>query len=374
MKITGVKLENWKNFTKVNVELRDRTFIVGPNASGKSNFLDAFRFLRDVAKGHLQDAVSDRGGMRGIRALSARKNTDIAIGLEMENDGNRLEYTLRINDKPGKDEVYVIKEIVKKNKQILAERPDNDDKINEIRLTQTFLEQVSANIGFRDVVDYFQSFDYLHIVPQVVRHPEGFNGPGKWDAFGSNFLKIIANTPQKIRNSRFEMIENVLMKALPQLKEFRMVTDESGKPHLSALYEHWRYNSARLLEDRFSDGTLRLIGMLWILMESRSLLLLEEPELSLHQGIVEKLPSMMYRLLKENKSQILISTHSADLLSDRSVGGEEVLLLIPGKEGTEIIAAADDAQIRALLEGGMTVADAVMPITGPENIEHMDLF
>ena len=43
-----IELKNWKNFTQVSVALTDRMFIVGPNASGKSNFLDAFRFLRDL--------------------------------------------------------------------------------------------------------------------------------------------------------------------------------------------------------------------------------------------------------------------------------------------------------------------------------------
>ena len=49
MKIRKLSLKNWKNFATVEVEIPDRLFLVGPNASGKSNFLDAFRFLRDLA-------------------------------------------------------------------------------------------------------------------------------------------------------------------------------------------------------------------------------------------------------------------------------------------------------------------------------------
>ena len=60
MIITRLKLTNWRNFTDVDVPLLDRAFIIGPNASGKSNLLDAIRFLRDVGKregGGLQAAV-----------------------------------------------------------------------------------------------------------------------------------------------------------------------------------------------------------------------------------------------------------------------------------------------------------------------------
>jgi predicted ATPase len=50
MIITHITLKNWRNFQSVDIDLRDRLFLVGPNASGKSNFLDALRFLRDLAK------------------------------------------------------------------------------------------------------------------------------------------------------------------------------------------------------------------------------------------------------------------------------------------------------------------------------------
>ena len=64
MIISHIILRNWKNFRKVDVDLKERSFVVGPNASGKSNFLDAFRFLRDIAKpgGGLQKAISSREG------------------------------------------------------------------------------------------------------------------------------------------------------------------------------------------------------------------------------------------------------------------------------------------------------------------------
>ena len=62
MKITKIALKNWKNFSDVAVNVDNRLFIVGANASGKSNFLDALRFMRDIVKhgGGLQYALADR--------------------------------------------------------------------------------------------------------------------------------------------------------------------------------------------------------------------------------------------------------------------------------------------------------------------------
>ncbi|MCC6131338.1 MAG: AAA family ATPase [Acidobacteria bacterium] len=50
MLVTRLVLKNWRNFLAVDVGLRDRAFLVGPNASGKSNLLDSLLFLRDLAK------------------------------------------------------------------------------------------------------------------------------------------------------------------------------------------------------------------------------------------------------------------------------------------------------------------------------------
>ena len=50
MMITRLILKNWRNFKDADIAIRDRTYLLGPNASGKSNFLDVFRFLRDISK------------------------------------------------------------------------------------------------------------------------------------------------------------------------------------------------------------------------------------------------------------------------------------------------------------------------------------
>ncbi|MDD9874780.1 MAG: AAA family ATPase, partial [Gammaproteobacteria bacterium] len=83
MIVSRLTLKNWRNFREADVPLRERQFIVGPNASGKSNLLDVFRFLRDIAKstgGGLQKAIQDRGGLSKVRCLSARRDTEILIG------------------------------------------------------------------------------------------------------------------------------------------------------------------------------------------------------------------------------------------------------------------------------------------------------
>jgi predicted ATPase len=71
MYILNLALRNWMNFKNAQTELGTRAFIIGPNASGKSNLLDSLRFLRELASEGLHPAVTKRGGVSSIRCLSA---------------------------------------------------------------------------------------------------------------------------------------------------------------------------------------------------------------------------------------------------------------------------------------------------------------
>ena len=72
LRFTRIKLTNWRNFTDATAPLGERAFLVGANASGKSNLLDVLRFLRDIAAvgGGFQAAVEARGGVSRLRSLA----------------------------------------------------------------------------------------------------------------------------------------------------------------------------------------------------------------------------------------------------------------------------------------------------------------
>jgi len=382
MIISNIKLKNWRNFRSVEVPLSRRMFLVGPNASGKSNFLDALRFLRDIAKsegGGLQKAVSERGGISKIRCLAARKEPQIEIEVHLaESQGKEpfWKYGIGIKQESrGLRQPFVFYEKVWEGNDLILDRPDDQDKKDKFRLKQTHLEQINANLEFRDVARFFQSINYMHLVPQVLRYPEIFTGPAvKEDPFGRSFLERVVQTPGRTRRARLKKIEKALRIAVPQLKHLTDTRDERGVPHLEVVYEHWRPKAGKQSEDQFSDGTLRLIAFLWSILDGDSLLLMEEPELSLHSGIVTKLPGLMWRIQNKKKRQILISTHSADLLSDKGIGGEEVLLLMPDYEGTNVETASSMRDVKSLLDGGFSVAEAVIPKTEPKNLVQLSLF
>jgi len=379
MFISRIKLKNWKNFKEVDISLTERVFVVGPNASGKSNFLDVFRFLRDISKpgGGLQNAVLDRGGISKIRCLAARSSPDVEIEIHLsdETGENPLwKYSIGIKQETrGYRQPYLTHEKVWKENDLILSRPDKDDKMDKERLTQTHLEQINANKDFRDINKFLENTVYLHLLPQLLKYPQSFTGPDlQGDPFGKGFLERISKVNEKTRNAWLRKIQSALQIAVPQFKEFAY-TEENGRPHLEAIYTHWRPKAGKQREEQFSDGTLRLIGLLWSLQEGDALLLVEEPELSLNGAIVSKIPALVYKLQKPKKRQVIMTSHSSDLLNDEGISLDEILLLEPNQEGTTITSAAGFPEIKAMLDGGMTPGAAILPRTKPQNINQLTI-
>lgn len=380
MILKHIRLKNWRNFQVVDVALADTSYILGPNAAGKSNFLDVFRFLRDVAKregGGLQKAVSDRGGMSKLRCLHARREPQVSIELDLESPtGTRWSYTLEFRaEGKGAQRILVSNEEVRKDKRLIKKRPDQDDSRDATRLTQTHLEQILANEKFRDLAEYFAETTYLHLVPQLLKYGQQIGGQIlEDDPFGQGLLERVARAQPRSRDSRLSKIQKALEVAVPQFAELAFEKDGfTGKPHLKVRFKHFRPNAGWQREEQFSDGTLRLLGLLWSLLDGSSLLLIEEPELSLNSAIVAEIPAMMQRIQKQSKRrrQILVSTHSEALLGNPGIDANGILLVEPGENGSTI-RGITSSEGSAIMDG-FSVAEVVLPAARPGSVKQLSL-
>jgi predicted ATPase len=377
MHFTRLELQNWRNFGHCSLRLVSRAFIVGPNASGKSNLLDAFRFLRDIASvggGGLQAAVRSRGGVAALRALSARRFPDIQIRAEIGTDADdpMWRYELAFNSQQKKPPRIVRERVWRgATSAPIIDRPDPEDRRDPARLTETALERTTANQEFRELVNFLASIRYLHVVPHLIREPERVF-PRSADPFGSDLIEQMANSNETTRRRRLDRMTEALRLAVPQVGETKFEQDNRGRWHILVNYQHWRPRGAWQNEETFSDGTLRLLGVLWALQDRGGPLLLEEPELSLSPAIIRRLPSLFARVQRGGR-QVIATTHSSDLLTDEGIGLNEVHLLTPQTEGTRVEVAADIAEVRSLLEGGLTMGEAVLPHVSPKRSERLSL-
>ena len=384
MIISKIELFNWKNFHRCEVGVQERCFVVGANAAGKSNFIDALRFLRDVAKqgGGLQTAVRVRGGITKIRCLAAREQSNVKLAIELsESDSRELcwHYELNFKHTGGgirENQVKIVsaKVFSGREQRYVLDRSAETLGEDEETLKYTYLEQPNANKDFRVIQQFLQNVEYLNVVPQMVRESASSSYSGdKEDYYGRNFLKRLALLNDNTRRSYFRKINEFLKLAVPQLEELSFVKDEIGVPHLEARYVHWRTRGSKQQEMQFSDGTLRLIGFLFALIDSNGVLLLEEPEINLHPGIVAQFPEFIAKIqrVKKGGRQVFITTHSYDILSNEGIAPEEVLLLTNSPEGTEVEVLSNVEKAKNILAAGFSMADVVMPLTKPWSIESM---
>ena len=374
MQISHVTAHNWRNFKNLDVAVADRLLIVGPNAAGKSNLLDLFRFLGDISRpgGGLAAALEARGGLSRARCLFSRNNHkgELAIMVDLRDGEDEWRYELAIKgEKGGHNRPIVVREIVTRNGRELLSRPDPNDDRDPDQLTQTHLEQISANQEFRPIAEYFAKANYFHLVPQMIRYPQA--GGASPRAFGSSMIADMNATPVRTRQAWFRRIEKALQSAVPGFETLRLEVDKAGQPHLIAGYRNWRRNPSEQNETDFSDGTLRLIGLLWTIISSPAnggVLLLEEPELSLNAAVVQKLASLLAMAQRGTSMQVILSTHSPELLDDEGIRPGEVLVLQVTSDATVANQLSEIAEVEAQISADLPLSEVVAELINPGDL------
>lgn len=374
VRVTHVLLENWRNFRRVDVELGVRAFVVGPNASGKTNFLDSLRFLGDIAgpEGSLARAVNTlRGGVAHLRSLHARQASRILIRVDVQIDSDTWVYELSVNGSKTQP-VHVEKERVAKNGKDIFTRPNANDKADPRLLQQTHLEQLSQNSSFRELVDALAGISSVHIVPQVAKSNTGSDRLILRDAPGSDFIAQIAELPVKKQKGALNKISKLLRVAVPRFSKLEIARErKSGIPHLMAKFEHWRAKGSWQSEQDLSDGTLRLIGFIWAILNGDGPLLLEEPELSLHRAVVRQIPRILARAAEVHGRQVITSTHADEVLDDTGIDPSEVIILKPTTEDTLVTSGSQNAALTNAARARVPLGGVVGSMTRPQGIEQL---
>ena len=330
MRITHLAASNWRNFKNVEFDVGERLFVVGPNAAGKSNLLDVFRFLADIVGqgGGLASAIERRGGLGKVRSLFSRTNAKgrLVVDVRLQDGQDSWRYRLSVKG-----------------------------------------EGKGRN---RPVVDYFDRVQYFHLVPQIIRDPSRALVAND-DPFGSDFIVQMNATAPRTRDAWLRRMQEALRAAVPGFVSLTIESDPAGRPHLIAGYKNWRSAPSRQNEADFSDGTLRLIGLLWAIIKtptSPGILLLEEPELSLNSAIVRILPSMLAQARRSSDLQVILSTHAPEILDDEGISPSEVLVLRVTDDGSRADLLSSSPKAMNDLALGLTTSDVVNGLIAPEDL------
>lgn len=338
--IQRVTIRNYKSIAACQVDLQSLMFLVGPNGAGKSNFLDAMRFVSDSLRTSLDHALRDRGTIKEVRRRSGGHPNHFALRLDFVlPDGGAGHYSFRVGAKPsGGYEVqheecrlasgtsldrvhhYHVKsgQVVDASaSQLPASLPD-----------RLLLVAASGLPEFRPVFDALSGIEVYNLNPReiaVMQKPD----PGDLlRRDGDNAASVLQQFDTTLR----ERISSYLSRIVPGVASVEPKTLGSQETIEFRQVVRGQEHPWRFLASSMSDGTLRAFGILLAIFQANAtradkrtplLIGLEEPEMALHPAAAGVLLAALRDASRE--VQILVTSHSPDLLDNQDIGTESVL-------------------------------------------------
>jgi predicted ATPase len=361
--IKRVVLRNYKSVSGCDISLRPLVFLVGPNGSGKSNFLDALRLVADALRTSLDHALRDRGGIKEVRRRSSGHPTHFGMRLDFTlRDGASGYYAFRVGARALGGYEVDREECVVGNPEVLAppakfvvEKGEVVETTLPVSPTATtdrlYLVSCSGQQPFRGVFEALASMGFYSLNPDRIRD---FQPPDAGEILardGSNIASVLSQIGTHEPSVK-ERIEEYLSRVVPGVfgVEPRSVGPKETlefRQAVSGAVDPWRFFATNM-----SDGTLRALGVLVALFQLGNgrgrgvpLVGIEEPEVALHPAATGILLDALFEASEIR--QILVTSHSPDLLDDEKVSTESVLA-VDAEKGVTRIAPLDEAGRTAL--------------------------
>jgi len=376
MKITQIYLRNWRCFSSATCPIGSKLIITGPCGSGKTSFLDAFCFLRDLARGvNLAKAIDGRGGLSHLRNLEARyPETDIVLMLYLR-DNQKKEWIYRLRFGEEGVAPVIKEELIWYASALFLRRPDREDKKRPLRRQESCFSPGLATPSIEVLARFLRSLHYENPQPESIRNQNLMMAMSS-DFQEDNLLARIARTPERLRKLRLGRISEVMKTLIEGFGQLRLDRDYLGRWQLSASCEHWRPKVSWRNWTEWPEAGLRLFSIFWTILEKDTPLLIEEPEIGLHPEAISQLPRIIKKLVRSSHRppQLIITTHQPYFLQDRLIRSEEIVLLIPDKGGTKMAAGWPKNLIFNFLEDRATVTEEVKARLQAEKQPWLPLF
>ena len=353
MFITRVVLKNYKSIAACDVRLRPLTFLVGPNGAGKSNFLDSLRFVADALHSSLDHAIRDRGGINDVRRRSGGHPNHFSIRLDFTlPESSSGHYVFRIGARPPggyevQKEECVFQRASTKKEYFHVENGTVTETSVEVApaaaADRLYLVNASGLKEFRPIYEAFSRMGFYSLNPDTIRD---LQAPDPGDLLirdGSNLASVLAQLSPSVKGR----IEEYLAMVVPGVRgvEVREIGPKETlefRQGVAGATHSWRF-----LANNMSDGTLRVLGILVALFQRNQdskkpvlLVGIEEPEIALHPAAAGVLLDGL-RDAADN-TQIIITSHSPDLLDDKGLEVESILA-VEARDGNTAIAGVDEA-------------------------------
>ncbi len=358
VKLTYLMAGNLRSLREVRLDIGSSvTVLAGPNASGKSNIIDAMNFVYDAIYHGVEEAIGDRGTSAMLHRHGGHSSQGFTIGLGLESSTFVAQHQFRIGiTRPG--EVSIASERISgqikhlRGKRFDISLRDGDfhkpasinlsHELTGKKLPSDYLmlsvmgdslavaqslassllddngpTELSTSVGeaIVDMANFIGEMSFYRLFPNTMREPTPPRPGHRLVEDGTNLASVLRRMVRQKGDAYWQLI-GALQRVIPDIEDV-LVRQFGGYQYI--LLKH-RSLTTRAGERGWldisseSDGTVRTLALLVALYQDPlpSLICIEEPELNVHVGALEVLADT----LKEvgNRSQVIMTTHSTDLL------------------------------------------------------------
>jgi predicted ATPase len=325
--ITRLRANNFKSLRSVDLRLGALTVLVGENGAGKSNVLDALRFIKDALDHNLDHAVRDRGGIDEVRRRTSGHPTNFTLHLDLSSDDFAGTYRVRVAAVAGKEyrvaeetcevtvhgevsgpvRYRVVDGVVEDAPPTLQAAPDKRD---------LFLRAISGQPPFDRVFWALRSVSILNPNPGVIREYQKPDA-SQWLARDARNLASVVKGMAEHDREAMERVVTYLGALVPGVTAMR---HHAYGPRETLLFQQVMDNDAAwsFYATSMSDGTLRAAAILVGIFQRGALAIgIEEPEVALHPGAARVLADAIAEA--SDTTQVVFTTHSPELLDHEGV-------------------------------------------------------
>jgi predicted ATPase len=391
MFIERLRVTNFRSFRELDLELSPLSVLVGANASGKTNFVQLFRFLRDVANEGFESAIALQGGVELVRNLRLGASEPLTIEIEggfpsrmtftpANISLRRYHYSLTIAFTRGRGGYRVAEErfrvwledsearqheatltrhrnrvdtelpsalfgnTASRRKELASSKLERGQSLLQAlwilpipRPKPVFAALTELGLSFRGIVAY--DFDV-----RAMKRPARLEARSRLEESGEN----LAVTLRELFRSREQRrtFHRMLQQFLPGVQGVSVQVGAEKSVSYSIREQH--LGQQRLPSYRLSDGTVELMALIVALyFTPAQLLIIEEPDRHLHPALIGRLMNH----LKETawRRQILVTTHNSELV--RHTPLESLLLVQRDREGfSQVTRPSENAHVKHFLQ------------------------
>ena len=415
MKLTHIAITNWRNFAHIEFDMSSRLFVVGPNSSGKTNLLAALRFLSDVARWGLVAASENLGGPSRYIHSGA---DSVSFSVSVDVDTRQITYDLSLRKvtvvedfvggemrmRPLKagipaglleaDQPRILQpRVVVKPVSLsfdglttmeIAGPPDEGQLEDETAFPvsdDVFVEDEKLLIDGEDVTGFpgtkrvsgsalsirnmLSGIRYIHPNPKKMLERSDHYDPDH----GTGFFQHAGRFSDQQLDAVVDRIRPIMASVVPEIPNLSYQRMGLGTEVVFYSDTPVRGASGVYSHEQFSEGTLRLLGMLFnlaTLPRDTSVVLIEEPETFLQASVVRSLPSLLAEVAMNHDVQMIISTHSPELIDSELVLPSQVLMLRSenGETTGELLSESNDPRIKAVVSAGLPKSQGIDAVNG----------